>query len=72
MLNSERSAATTQGKSDADVIQDLQNENEKLREALRLSNAENQVGTTARNCTVLEMTFRIPCLADDFAMADAT
>ena len=65
MLNSEVSAATAQGKSDADLIQDLQNENKKLREALRLSNAENQVGATARNCTVLEMTFHILCLTDD-------
>ena len=43
--NLEVSAATSQKKSDGEVIQDLRNENAKLREELRLSNVENEVGT---------------------------
>ena len=42
-------AATAQSRNDAEVIQDLQIENAKLREELQLSNAENQV-SSAQAC----------------------
>jgi hypothetical protein len=55
-LNSEVSATTAHGKSDGEVIQDLRNENTKLREELRRSNVENEVGTHRRATAVLVMT----------------
>ena len=53
--NSEISAATAQGKSDGEVIQNLLNENAKLREELRRSNAENEVSTHTRATAMLVM-----------------
>ena len=46
--HSELITPTVEVKSDAEVIQGLRDENAKLREELRLSNAENQVGAHNR------------------------
>lgn len=53
--NLEVSAATSQGKSDGEIIQDLRNENAKLREELRLSNVENEVCKHKRASAILLM-----------------
>ena len=61
--------ATAQSRNDAQVIQDLQIENSKLREELQLSNAENQV-SSAQACECL---FQITDLyKSNLAVADAT